>query len=115
MLRSLTPGCLTSACRISFSAVGGRKTIADGRSRHHLHHRLRLEFAGAMPDDRHGMIPRGEQRVDEPADPCPSQPASTSDRRAGQKVVTHLDIRQMAEHHAVRVQRALGISRVPEV
>ena len=27
MLRSFTPGCLTSACRINFSAVGGRNTL----------------------------------------------------------------------------------------
>ena len=32
MLRSFTPSCLTPACRISFSAVGGRNTLRIERS-----------------------------------------------------------------------------------
>ena len=85
--------------------------VADAVIGHHLHRRLRLELSRAMPDDRHAVIPGREQRVDQPADPGPVGRRPHQVAGLGQEVVTHLDIRQMAEHHAMGVQRALRISR----
>ena len=64
-----------------------------------------------MADQRHAVIPEREQGVDQPADPGPVGRRPHQVAGLGQEIVAHLDIRQMAEHHAMRVQRALWISR----
>src|ERR1700684_3976913 len=152
MLRSLTPGCLTSASRISLSAVGGRNTLRMPRSAiiciaacgsnlrarcpttgtawyqganselirppiqapsgrvHHQHPLWGRELAGAMPDHGHGVVPGREQRIDQAADPGPVGRRPHQIAGLGQEIVAHLDIRQMAEHEAMRMQRALRIA-----
>jgi len=101
-------------CRISFSAVGGRNTLRMERSPSSASQPA-AELARAMADDRHGVIPGREQSVDRP--PIQAQSAGVHISVAGlrQEVVAHLDIRQMAKHDAMGVQRALRIARVPEV
>ena len=78
---------------------------------HQLHRRLRLEFSGAMSDHRHAMIPGRKQRIEQSADPRPvgRRPHHVAGLR--QEIVHHLDIGQMAEQHAMGVQRAFRISR----
>ena len=85
--------------------------VADAVVGHHLHRRLRLELARAMADDRHAVIPAAEQRIDQAADPGPVGRRPHQVARPGQEIVAHLDIGQMAEHHAMGMQRAFRISR----
>ena len=87
-----------------------QERVADGKFRHHRHRRLRLEFARAMADQRNAVIPEREQGVDQPADPGPVRRRPHQVAGPGQEVVAHLDIRQMAEHDAMGVQRAFWIS-----
>ncbi len=85
--------------------------VADAVVGHDSHRRLRLEFSRAMTDDRHAVIPGREQRVDQAADPGPVGRRPHQVAGLWQEIVAHLDIGQMAEHHAMRMQRALRVSR----
>ena len=57
----------------------------------------------AMADQGNAVIPEREQGVDQPADPGPIGRRPHQVAGLGQEVVAHLDIRQMAEHDAMRV------------
>ena len=63
-----------------------------------------------MPDHRHAVIERGKQRIEQPADPGPVGRRPHHVARLREEAVHHLDIGEMAEQHAMRMQRALGIS-----
>ena len=110
MLRSLTPEFLTLACRISFKAVGGRNTLRMEGSAIIVIAACGFEFSRAMADQRNAEIPERKQGVDQPADPgpvgrCPHQVAGLR-----QEIVAHLDIRQMAEQHAMGMQCAFRVT-----
>ena len=87
-----------------------QEDVADAEIGHHLHRRLRLEFSRAMTDQGNAVIPEREQAVDEPADPGPVRRRPHEIAGPGQEVVAHLDIGEMTEHDAVRMQRALRIA-----
>ena len=112
MLRSLTPGCLTSACRISFSAVGGRNTLRTRVIGHQLHRRVRhrISWRDARPPARRDRAPETAHRTMPPIQ-AQSAGVHITSPGFGKEIVDHLDIGQMAEQHAMGVQRALRVAR----
>jgi len=71
----------------------------------------KLELARAMADQRNAVIPEREQPVDQSAHPGPVGRRPHQVAGFGQEIVAHLDIRHVAEHDAMRMQRALRIAR----
>ena len=89
---------------------GGRQEhIAHAVIGHQLHRRLRLELLGAIAEHRHAVIPRREQRIEQAADPGPVRRRPHQVAGLRKEIMCHLDIGQMAEQHAMGVQRALRI------
>ena len=84
--------------------------VAHGMIGHQLHRGLRFEFFRAMPDHWHAVIPGREQRIEQAADPRPVGRRPHHIAGLWHKIVHHLDVRQMTEHHAMSMQRAFGIS-----
>ena len=82
--------------------------ILDDRER-----RLAAEFCQAMGDHGNAVMQRGKQHVDQSADPRPvgGRPNQVAGLR--QEVVAHLDAGQVAQEHAMRVQRAFWLARRP--
>ena len=60
--------------------------------------------------DRHAVMQRRQQIVEQAAGPCPVRRRPEQVARLRQELMRHLHARQMAEHHPVAMQRTLGIA-----
>ncbi len=117
---------LTAAAdRAQAHAVIGRRTcltheLERGRRQEDVAHRVarhqaeggvRVEFAEAMRQHRHAVVPGGQKDIEQSADPRPVGRRPEQVARLRKERLRKLDARQVTQQHAMGMQRALGRAR----
>ena len=100
---------MRARCRTQHAQRGRRdEGVAHLHLRHQSERLLRIEFLEFVRDDRYAVVQSRQQHVEQPAGPGPVRRRPEPVTRLRQKFVGKFDARQMAEQHAMGVQRALG-------
>jgi hypothetical protein len=103
--------------RLSHEAQRGRRHehVTDPVPGHEGAGRLRVELGGTPRHHGDAEVERGQQHVEQAADPGPIRGRPEPVAGLGEEVLGHLHARQVPEQHAVAVERALGLPRRAEV